>query len=186
MPIAAWKDLALTILALAFAIWAGWIDWRTRRIPNRLTVPALLLGILANTAAWGWPGTKSALEGAGIGLAVLLPFVLLRGLGAGDWKLMGALGGILGPQKFVVVLIGTVFIAGIFAVVQMLRARRVKQTLANTVVLLTAFATFGLRPTREDISLDNPGLMAQPFGVAAALAMSLFFCAQSVLRFVRG
>jgi prepilin peptidase CpaA len=186
MPIAAWKDLALSILALAFALRAGWVDWRTRRIPNRLTVPALLLGVLANTAVWGWAGTKSSFEGAGLGLAVLLPFVLLRGLGAGDWKLMGALGALLGPQKFVVVLIGTVFIAGALAVVQMLRARRVKQTLANTVVLLTAFATFGLRPTREDISLDNPGLMTQPFGVAAALAMALFFCAQSALRLLRG
>jgi prepilin peptidase CpaA len=184
MAIAAWKDLALSVVALSLAAWAGWADWRTRRIPNRLTLPALLFGVLANTVAWGWPGAKAALEGAGLGLALLLPFVLLRGLGAGDWKLMGALGAILGPQKFVVVLLGTVFIAGIFAVVQMARAKRMKQTLANTVVLMTAFATFGLRPTREDITLDNPGLMAQPFGVAAALAMALFFFAQTALRFV--
>lgn len=184
MSIAIEKDLALSLLALAFAIWAGWVDWRSRRIPNSMTVPALLLGILASTSAWGWPGAKAALEGAGLGLGLLLPFVLLRGLGAGDWKLMGALGAMLGPQKFTVVLVGTVFIAGIVALIQMMRAKRVKQTLVNTVVLLSAFASFGLRPTREDISLDNPQLMSQPFGVAAALAMTLFFSIQCVLRFV--
>lgn len=184
MADALWKEFAISILGLLFTGWAGWLDWRTRRIPNWLTVPALLAGLAINTLLFGWTGTKSGLEGAGLGLGLLLPFVLARGLGAGDWKLMGALGALLGPQKFVAVLLGTVFIAGIMAVVEMVRRRRVKQTLANTVVLIHAFATFGLRPKKENITLDNPGLMAQPFGVAAALAMTIFVCAQSALRAV--
>ncbi|HEV3275390.1 MAG TPA: A24 family peptidase [Terriglobia bacterium] len=182
MAEALWKEFVISILALLFTGWAGWLDWRTRRIPNWLTVPGLLLGLALNSALFGWAGTKSSLEGAGLGLGLLLPFVLARGLGAGDWKLMGALGALLGPEKFIAVLLGTVFIAGIMAVVEMVRRRRVKETLANTLVLIHAFATFGLRPKRENITLDNPGLMAQPFGVAAALAMVIFFFAQSALR----
>ncbi len=182
MAEAFWKDFAISILALLFTGWAGWLDWRTRRIPNWLTVPTLLAGLAVNTLLFGWAGAKSGLEGAGLGLGLLLPFVLARGLGAGDWKLMGALGALLGPQKFVAVLLGTVFIAGIMAVMEMVRRHRVKETLANTLVLIHAFATFGLRPKKENITLDNPGLMAQPFGVAAALAMVIFFCAQSALR----
>ncbi len=172
----------VAVLALAVAIWAGWLDWHSRRIPNWLTVPALATGIAANTLAWGWPGAKAALEGAGLALALLLPLVLARGLGAGDWKLMGALGAFLGPSRLVVVLLGTVFIAGIMAVAQMVRSRRVIETLSNLWVLLLAIATFGIRGQRENLTLDNPGLMALPFGVAAALSMMLFFGALSAWK----
>ncbi len=175
-------DFALGGLALALAVWAGWLDWRSRRIPNWLTVPALLVGISINSIAFAWPGTKAALEGAGLGLGLLLPFVLARGLGAGDWKLMGALGALLGPNRLVVVLLGTVFIAGIMAVAQMIRSRRVKQTLDNLWVLMVTIATFGVRGQRENITLDNPGLMALPFGVAAALSTVAFFCLVLGLR----
>src|SRR5208337_1772944 len=134
MHSAAWNlswTLLLASLALLLAMWAGWLDWRLRRIPNWLTVPALGAGLAANTLAWGWLGTKAALEGAGLGLALLLPFVLLRGLGAGDWKLMGALGAWVGPSRLVVVLLGTVLIAGTMAIFQMVRYGRVKETVKH-------------------------------------------------------
>jgi prepilin peptidase CpaA len=171
--------------ALALALWAGWLDWRSRRIPNWLTVPALLLGLGAQTLAAGWPGTKSALEGSGLGLGLLLPFVLARGLGAGDWKLMGALGAFLGPARLVSVLLGTVLIAALMAVMEMVRRKRVKQTLANLWTLFLIVFTFGRLGVRDNITLDNPGLMALPFGVAAALATILFFAA-SVGQFYFG
>jgi prepilin peptidase CpaA len=178
---AAW-EYALGGLALALAVWAGWLDWRSRRIPNWLTVPALLLGLGTHTLAAGWPGTKSALEGSGLGLGLLLPFVLARGLGAGDWKLMGALGAFLGPARLVVVLLGTVLIAAIMAVVEMVRRKRVKQTLANLWTLFLIVFTFGRHGIRDNITLDNPGLMALPFGVAAALATGGFLCLVLALR----
>jgi prepilin peptidase CpaA len=163
----------LWIAAVALAGWAGWMDWRSRRIPNWLTVPGLAFGLGANTVGWGWQGTKASLEGAGLGLGLLLPMVLLRSLGAGDWKLMGALGALLGPKQLLCVLLGTVFIAGIMAVVQMIRAKRVKETLVNLSVLVHGFITFGLRP-HPVITLDNPGLLSLPFGVAAAAAVMIW------------
>src|SRR5438309_344049 len=108
-------DKAVLGLAVLLAVWAGWLDWRSRRIPNWLTVPALLLGVALNTIVWRLPGTRAGLQGAGLALALLLPFVVLRGLGAGDWKLMGALGAFLGPHKLLVVLLGTILIAGLLA-----------------------------------------------------------------------
>jgi len=148
-------------------------------------VPALLLGVALNTIVWRLPGTRAGLQGAGLALALLLPFVVLRGLGAGDWKLMGALGAFLGPHKLLVVLLGTILIAGLMAVVEMVRRRRVKQTLANLAVLIHAFVTFRLTPQRGTINLDNPDLMTLPFGVAAAAATIicvLAFFAQSAFR----
>jgi prepilin peptidase CpaA len=153
--------LALTSLA------GGW-DWSTRRIPNWLTVPAFFTGIFVRTWISGWHGLAASLEGAGLALVLLLPLVLMRGLGAGDWKLMGAVGAFLGPMMTIIVLLSSILISGLMAMVSMLRANQVVSTLRNMVVLLRGFLAFGFRKHPE-ISLDNPGLLKLPFGVAVAI-----------------
>ena len=52
-----------------------------------------------------------AFFGMALGLALLLPFVLVRSLGAGDWKLVGALGACLGPRSLLAVLFGAILVA---------------------------------------------------------------------------
>ncbi len=162
------------ILAIIFTVWAGWLDWRFRRIPNWLTVPALVVGLAVNTIAGGWSGAKVALAGAALPLVLLLPVVLLRGLGAGDWKLMGALGALLGWAQILLVLLATILLAGLFAVVQLVRQKRVGTTLANLWELVHGFFVFGLSP-HPAINLDNPGATSVPFGVAAAVATILCY-----------
>ena len=154
---------------IGLTLLAAWSDWRSRRIPNWLTLPGLAVGIAINSYAHGWQGTKSSLEGAALALILLLPVVMLRGLGAGDWKLMGAVGAFAGPTLFVVILTASVLVAGAMAIVQMIRARRVRKTLGNLVVLVHGFFVFGLRPN-PNISLDDPKSLKLPFGVAASIA----------------
>jgi prepilin peptidase CpaA len=162
--------------ALAFTFFAGWLDWHTRRIPNWLTVPGLLIGIALHSWTAGWRGGMAALEGAGLALVVLLPLVLMRALGAGDWKLMGAVGAILGPWMFLFVLLSSIFVSGLMALVLMVQTKRVKTTFRNLVVLVQGFFSFGLR-IHPEISLDNPGLLKLPFGVAAAIGTLICFLA---------
>lgn len=162
------------IFAVILAVSAGWLDWRSRRIPNWLTVSGFLIGLAFNTAVWGWQGTRIALTGAALPLVVLLPVVLLRGLGAGDWKLMGALGGVLGWKQIFLVLLVTIFVAGTIAVGQMIHQRRARKTLANLWELVRGFFIFGLRPHPE-LSLENPAAMTFPFGVAVAAATLLCY-----------
>ncbi len=166
------------VLAALLAAIAGWTDWRWRRIPNWLTLPGLLLGIVVNSLAWGWTGTKSSLLGAGLGFGVLLPLVLLRSLGAGDWKLAGALGAFLGPGRLVTVLLGTVLVAGIMAVILVIWKKRVRQTLRNLWHLLAAF--FHLHLPGAEVSLDNPESLKVPFGVAMAFT-AILYCAGHAL-----
>ena len=168
-------EYRLAVATLAVAVCGGWLDWRWRRIPNWLTLPALLFGIGVHVAAAGWPGAKDALAGAGLGLGLLLPFVLVRGLGAGDWKLMGALGALTGRERLVMVLLLSMLIAGLMAVVEMVRRRRVKQTLSNTLKLVGVAATFGRGGACKEITLDNSELMTLPFGVAAAIATLMLY-----------
>jgi prepilin peptidase CpaA len=176
-----WKEVLISAGALGLAGWAGWLDWRIRKIPNRLTVAALWVGLILS-AVLRLPGLKSSLEGVGICLGVLLPFVLLRALGAGDWKLMGALGAFLGLQRVIVVLLGTVLIAGLMSAVEIIRQGKIRETLLNMCSILVAYYTFQVNNARA-ITLDNPGLLKIPFGVAAAFSTGLFFIIMSALRF---
>jgi prepilin peptidase CpaA len=168
-------------LTLALTLYAGWYDWRTRRIPNWLTVPALLLGVALRGWLAGWHGALVALEGAGLALVVLLPLVLMRALGAGDWKLMGAVGALLGPRMLLFVLLSSIFVSGVMAVVLMIQTKRVRTTLHNLVVLVHGFLSFGLR-THPDISLENPVLLKLPFGAAVALGTVICFFAANWVR----
>jgi prepilin peptidase CpaA len=158
--------------AVLLSVIAGWTDLRSRRIPNWLTVPGLLIGIAANTVLGGWSGLKTSLVGAAVGLALLLPFVLLRSLGAGDWKLAGALGAFAGAGLLVNLLLGSVFVAGLMAVGLIIYKGRLRQTLHNMGHILISLVTFRLPGAQ--VSLDNPESLKVPYGVALAFTVVLY------------
>ena len=158
--------------AVLLAIIAGYTDFRSRRIPNWLTVPGLLIGVALNTAFGGWTGFKSSLLGVGVGLALLLPFVLLRSLGAGDWKLAGALGAFTGPGLLVDLLLGSVLVAGVMAVALVIYKGRTKETIRNIGHILVSLVTFRLPGAQ--VSLDNPDSLKVPYGVALAFTAVLY------------
>jgi prepilin peptidase CpaA len=71
-------------------------DFRERRIPNFLTLPAALGGFALQGMFYGWPGLQDALLGCGLGLAILLPLFATKKFGAGDVKLLAAVGALRG------------------------------------------------------------------------------------------
>ena len=164
------------ILTLALTISAALLDWRSRRIPNWLTVPGFLSGVTLHVVLNGWQGLRFALAGGALALMLLLPLVMLRALGAGDWKLMGAVGAFLGWKLFLFVMFGSILASGFMAIVQMIRVGRVAETFRNMWTLLKGFFVFGLKKNPQ-ISLDNPRLLKLPFGVAVAAATIVCFWA---------
>jgi prepilin peptidase CpaA len=120
----------------------------------------------------GLPGLKTSLLGAGLGLAVLLPFVFLRSLGAGDWKLAGALGAFVGWEVILNLLMGSVLVAGVMALGLVIYKRRFRQTMRNIGRLLGSM--FMLRIPGAEVSLDNPQSLKVPYGVALAFTTVLF------------
>ena len=160
------------ILATAFALAAGVTDWRWRRIPNWLTFPAAAIALFLHIVAGGWPGARSSLLGAALGLGILLPFVVIRALGGGDWKLVGALGAFFGPARLIEVLIYTLLINAVMAVALIVRKKRVGKTLRNLAHM--AAALFHLQLPGPELTIDNPEAAKVPFGVAAAVAVLLY------------
>jgi prepilin peptidase CpaA len=151
---------------MVLAAAAGYTDWRQRRIPNWLTVSGAVVGIAVNGILGGWGGLKASLFGLGLGLVLLLPFVLLRSLGAGDWKLAGALGAFVGPAVLTNLLIGSIFVAGIMALALVIYKRRLMQTLRNIGRMLGSMLR--LHMPGPEVSLDNPESLKIPYGVALA------------------
>jgi prepilin peptidase CpaA len=160
------------IPASVLAIAAGYLDWRYRRIPNWLTVAGLVAGFAVNTILYHWPGLEAASLGTLLGLGLLLPFVLIRSLGGGDWKLAGALGACVGPHQLLSVLMATVLVAGVMALAVVIWKGRLKQTLLNIARLLGSL--FSLRMPGSEVSLDDPQSTKIPFGVAMAITV-LFY-----------
>ena len=83
---------------LLLAVASG-IDIQQHRIPNILSLGGLLLGITLQAWASGLSGVMAGVGGAAVGLGIFLPFYLAHGMGAGDVKLMGAVGAFLGPHN---------------------------------------------------------------------------------------
>lgn len=169
-------NTVLLIGALLLAFVAGLTDFRSRRIPNWLTVPAFAFGVAASAFFGGWSGLQKSLLGTLLGLGLLLPFVLLRSLGAGDWKLAGALGAFTGPSLLLDLLMLSLFVAGMMALMLIVYKGRVRETVRNIGHILVSLVTFQLPGHR--VSLDNPDSLKVPYGVALALSVILYGAAQ--------
>lgn len=84
------------VLVACFTLAAAISDWKTRKLPNWLTVSALAIALLYHTLVGGLGGLSDSLLGFTVGFGILLLLWLIGGGGGGDVKLMGALGAWLG------------------------------------------------------------------------------------------
>lgn len=96
---------------IAYVATVALIDWRTHRIPNRLSAAAAAIGVISQVSTHGAPGLLVALGGAAVGLGMLLPFYLVRVFGAGDVKAMATVGIFLG-LKITVIAVAMTLMAG--------------------------------------------------------------------------
>jgi prepilin peptidase CpaA len=109
------NDTTIIILITILLTIAVITDVRSRRIPNMLTFPAVIAAIAYHSWLSGFDGLLFSIEGIGVGLAVFIVFYLAGGMGAGDVKLMGAVGGFLGPKGVFIAFLCTALIGGIYA-----------------------------------------------------------------------
>lgn len=161
--------LALVGLLGAAVYW----DLKERRIPNKVTVPGLVIGLLlAAIAERAFPG--SAILGAGVALLVSLPMVLLGGLGAGDAKLFTAVGAFVGLGGLFSVFAFGGIAGGILALANAIRRGAILGVLVNIKNIILYQITLGRHGER--IRLDSPGAQSVPYGLAiAAGALGAWF-----------
>lgn len=168
--------LAASVVALLGAA----SDARTRRIPNKLTGTAILVGLLLHFAYDGWHGMGMAALAALIAFCIFLVFFLAGGMGAGDVKLMTAVACLAGNHFVIELLVTTAIAGGIMAIGLALARGRFKQTLGNVAMLVSHHRHEGLRPHPE-LNVRNQQSLRLPYGLAIA-AGCLFTLAATYVR----
>ena len=120
------------------ALAATVIDIRTRRIPTVLTATMACSGVAL--AAGGVSGVSllASLAGLALGFALMLPGHALGATGAGDVKLMAAVGAMVGPATVLSAFAFTAIAGGVMALVIAVRRRRFRATLAGTGKFISA------------------------------------------------
>ena len=160
------------LCAFAIAGIACWFDLRTRRIPNALTFPAAALGLVVATMAHGGTGIVTSLAGLLVGLLLFFPLFALKGLGAGDVKLMAALGAWLGTPAIFGVAFYTVLAGGLLALVLIVKHRYGGQAVRNLWLLLTHWRIFGIRPL-DSLTLQTSAGPKLPYALPIAAGLAL-------------
>jgi len=147
----------MSFVQLAALVTAGvacaW-DLRTRRIPNILTFGAAGAGLLFHLVVGGMSGGAESAAGWIVGVALMFALYALGGLGAGDVKLLGALGAWLGPVEVAWVVLFTGMAGGILALVVAATHGYLRQACRNLWSLLAYWRLAGIRPMAE-LTLDT-------------------------------
>jgi prepilin peptidase CpaA len=125
--LAATGQILLGILVAVAAVF----DIRYRRIPNWLVLTGVIVGIAWNISSSGLSGLVRALEGFGLGFVLYFPLYLLRARGAGDVKLLAAVGTVAGPGNCFWIFLLTAILGGVVAVVLLLFRGRLRHTFFN-------------------------------------------------------
>lgn len=169
MTLSTLKLLALTTLLVTAVV----TDVRSRRIPNWLTVSGAVAGLgLAAVEMGSFPSTS--LFGIMVALALAVPLFALGGIGAGDAKLLAAVGAFTGPGGLLPVVLYGGVAGGVLGFLMALRRGVILPVLAGTRDLMLYLVTFGRHGERR--SLDMPGAHTVPYGVAiAAGALAAWF-----------
>ena len=163
----------LTAFILVSATTAAYFDFRWRRIPNWLAGATIALSLSWHIWSSGWYGLKISGLGMLVGLALLLPLYLLKGMGAGDVKFFAAIGAAVTINNILSVFVFAALIAGGMALFRVVAARALVATLSNIAGILNRFVhgRFGPHPVA---ALANENALAIPFGVSVAAATWLF------------
>ncbi len=150
--------LAAAMLTPA-VLWAAYIDWRDHRVPNWLTASIAVVGLAAQ--AFFGQGLLHGLGGLLVGFGVLIVPWAMHGMGAGDVKLMAAIGAWFGPWMTLVSFGVGAILGGVIATVMILRAGKSREAMAN-------LATISYKMTHKDLVFTDFG-SAKGFGATSQL-----------------
>jgi len=154
---------SLTVLLVATAVYT---DVRRGKIFNRLTMPAIALGLVINSLT-GIHGLLHSIAGVGLGLGLFLVTCLLgRILGGGDIKLLIAIGALQGPAFLAWTICYAAIIGGVLAVIIAVRHGILLEKIKTLFTSLYMRLTFRVPMQIEENEATQPRL---PYAIAISL-----------------
>jgi prepilin peptidase CpaA len=161
------SELTYPATAAACSLVGSVFDVKSRRIPNFITFPFILLGLTMHLALGGWRQLLLSLAAGLICGSTFLVFYIAGGMGAGDVKLMTAAGCIAGMPHVAYLLILTALSGGAMAILLALSRGRLQQTISNVGVIAAHHSHQGLQ-AHPDLNLSNPDTLRLPYALAIA------------------
>jgi prepilin peptidase CpaA len=159
---------AMGILAIA-----AYIDWKDHRVPNWLTLSAWVFGVLFHTLLNGWSGLGASLLGTVVGFSTLIIPYALKGMGAGDVKLMASVGAWVGAAVTWQAFLWIVIIGGAMGVYSILRSREVVDRVS--VLLCAGKNMMSMSSLDAGMGASAPKKILLPYGVPIAFGFYAYF-----------
>lgn len=142
--------LTACLILVPGVLLASWIDYAQRKVPNWLNVSLIVIGLIVQVTFHGWRGFSDGCLGMVLGFAVLIVPWMMHGMGAGDVKLMAAIGVWFGPWMTIVSFAVGAIIGGLAAAVMIISSGRLQHALGNLNIIWikmqsrdTLFGEFG-------------------------------------------
>ena len=168
-------DLMFTALAVLCALTGAAFDLKSRRIPNRLTLPCMVAGLLLHLTLGGLMGFALAAAAGLIAGTIFVVFWIAGGMGAGDVKLMTAVACIAGFPHVAWLLILTALAGGVMAIGLALWKGRLRDTVLNMAALAVHHRFEGLKP-HPHFNVRNALTLRLPYGLAIAAGSLVTLC----------
>lgn len=166
----------VTIFPIGLSLLACFYDVRGRRIPNALTIAGVISALVAQFVAGSFGGLAWSFAGLVVGFALFFPLFALGGMGAGDVKLMAALGAWLGPTGAGWTALYAAIAGGVMAIVVALARGYLRTALGNIWTLLGFWRFAGIRPL-DGVTLATSKSPRLPYAlpIAVGLFTTLWF-----------
>lgn len=152
---------------------ACWFDWRFRRIPNLLVAIFLCAALAMSALGLGTVSLGQSFLGALIGLLLLLPFYAVRAMGAGDVKLMSAIGALLGAPAVFWAVIYTGMAGGVMGMAVLVWLDGLKLAFEKLMLFVRFRQISFLRPGSLD-AVESSAPVRLPYALAMSAGAALF------------
>lgn len=133
MPESFWWTTTLVLLPAT--LYASWIDYSQRRVPNWLNAVIAVAGFAVQGFFFGAHGVGVAALGLLVGFGLLIVPWLMHGMGAGDVKLMAAIGAWFGPWLTLWAFGMGAIVGGVIAIFMILLAGKTWLACANLMTI---------------------------------------------------
>jgi len=162
------------LLGILVAV-AAFYDIRSRRIPNWLVLTGIIVGFVFNSYMSGISGFGRAAAGLGLGFILYFPLYLLRARGAGDVKLLAAVGSISGAGNCFWIFLLTAVLGGLIALVMLLFRGRLRHTFFNVGWIMKDIASLRAPyKSNEELDVTTTKGMRLPHGAMIAVGVAAF------------
>jgi prepilin peptidase CpaA len=167
-----WPIWLLSVMLVVAAVIDGW----KLKVPNWLTFPLVISGIVYSTATFGWAGLGWSLAGTAVGLGLLLPAYAIGGMGAGDVKLLAGVGAWIWATDTFYAFCVSAIAGGVIAIVMILARRQWQHHYAQFMGILTEIVVVRNPDDLSTMAAERKSsMLLLPYGIPIAIGSIAYF-----------